>query len=345
MIIVRKDGVIMPVKSGEFISENHLRELLLNNIALIPVEDINDDSYIITSCKEFPTSSGSIDVLALGNGGGIYLIETGLYKNPEKRKVLSQVLDYVSAMWTTYGNDFTKFKKELMRKLTEPLQFDDLESEKKFWSNLMLNLSKAYYTVLVVMDAIPSSVKNMIQFINRFTSFQIIGLEVRQYFAEDTEIIISDIFGAQIGKEIGRDDRVLWTYEKIEEHVKSMEDGLLKQRMTRILSWALEKGLFIESYAKRPCFALRAPIRGRAATIGEDGTIYCCFGKIEDPKYPSTSVRHALANELKALKLLPPNIHPDEVKSGKNLAKKLHELTDQDFDALLRVFEKNLSSI
>jgi len=345
MIIVRKDGVIMPVKSGEFISENHLRELLLNNIALIPVEDINDDSYIITSCKEFPTSSGSIDVLALGNGGGIYLIETGLYKNPEKRKVLSQVLDYVSAMWTTYGNDFTKFKKELMRKLTEPLQFDDLESEKKFWSNLMLNLSKAYYTVLVVMDAIPSSVKNMIQFINRFTSFQIIGLEVRQYFAEDTEIIISDIFGAQIGKEIGRDDRVLWTYEKIEEHVKSMEDGLLKQRMTRILSWALEKGLFIESYAKRPCFALRAPIRGRAATIGEDGTIYCCFGKIEDPKYPSTSVRHALANELKALKLLPSNIHPDEVKSGKNLAKKLHELTDQDFDALLRVFEKNLSSI
>ena len=345
MIVVKRDGVTISVKSEQFPSEDHLRELLLNNITLIPVEDISDDSYIIASCKEFPVSDGSIDVLALGNEGGIYLIETGLYRNPEKRKVLSQVLDYASAMWTTYGNNFTKFKEELMRKLAKPLRFDDPESEKRFWSNLMMNLSKAYYTVLVVMDAIPSSVKGMIQFINRFTSFQIIGLEMRRYLTQDIEIIISDTFGAQISKEIERDDRVLWTYEKIEEQIRSMEDSPLKHRLIKILRWANENKLFVESYAKRPCFALKAPIRGRAVTIGEDGSIYCCFGKIEDPKYPSASARHAFVDELKALKLLPPNINPDEVRSGKNLTKKLHELTNRDFDALLKTFEKHLLSI
>lgn len=41
-----------------------------------------------------------IDAVALDQNGDIYLIETKLYKNPDKRQVIAQVLDYGASLWT-----------------------------------------------------------------------------------------------------------------------------------------------------------------------------------------------------------------------------------------------------
>jgi hypothetical protein len=51
------------------------------------------------SDRAFPTNSGPIDALGINKDGEIYIIETKLYKNPDKRLVVAQVLDYGASLW------------------------------------------------------------------------------------------------------------------------------------------------------------------------------------------------------------------------------------------------------
>jgi hypothetical protein len=59
---------------------------------------------LLILAREFPTVSGPIDALGIDQDGNIYVIETKLAKNPDKRYVLAQVLDYGAALWRTYEN-------------------------------------------------------------------------------------------------------------------------------------------------------------------------------------------------------------------------------------------------
>src|SRR5690606_33173155 len=62
--------------------------------------------------REFPTAAGPIDALGFGAGGEVYVIETKLEKNPDRRYVVAQALDYGAALWKR-GGDFAAFCAEL----------------------------------------------------------------------------------------------------------------------------------------------------------------------------------------------------------------------------------------
>ena len=73
--------------------EDYLQQYVANNPDALPIEEIKEDVRLMIVGREFPTPSGPIDVLALDGDGEIYIIETKLYKNPDKRLVMAQVLD------------------------------------------------------------------------------------------------------------------------------------------------------------------------------------------------------------------------------------------------------------
>jgi hypothetical protein len=75
-----------------------------------------------------------------------------------------------------------------------------------------------------------------------------------------------------------------------------------------------------------------------------DGTLYAYFGLSEAKKYPTEEVRRGFVDDLKRLNLLPQNINPDEVKSGKILERRLDDLTDDEFTELLKSLERSLIS-
>jgi RecB family endonuclease NucS len=52
--------------------------------------------------REFSTKSGPIDALGVDKDGELYLIETKFYKNPDKRTVVAQVLDYGASLWSNF---------------------------------------------------------------------------------------------------------------------------------------------------------------------------------------------------------------------------------------------------
>jgi len=75
-----------------------------------------------------------------------------------------------------------------------------------------------------------------------------------------------------------------------------------------------------------------------------EGTLYSYFGNIERGKYPSEENRYEFVKGLKALNLLHQDVRPDDVTSGKNLNKKLHQLTERELDDLLGLLERHLGA-
>ena len=113
-IIVSKDGKkFEKIESSDFALEDKLQELvhedeIMKKIKLGPDEDLT----LLTLAREFSTTSGPVDVIAIDTEGDIYIIETKLKKNTDRREILAQIIDYAGAMWDEF-RDFNKFEEKL----------------------------------------------------------------------------------------------------------------------------------------------------------------------------------------------------------------------------------------
>ena len=115
-LIVRKIGKKFEnICETNFDLENKLQDLIhedqiMKKIKLGP----DDDVGLVTLSRELESGSGPIDVLAVDQQGDIYIIETKLKKNPDRRKILAQIMDYAGAMWNRFG-DFNTFEDQLQQ--------------------------------------------------------------------------------------------------------------------------------------------------------------------------------------------------------------------------------------
>jgi hypothetical protein len=159
--------------------------------------------------REFPTASGPIDVLGVDRDGEIYCVETKLYKNPDKRLVVAQVLDYGAALWRTY-RDFGNFVTVVNSKLESSgaalqerlAEFFGLAEEEvsALLENLRANLLEARYRFVVLMDHLHDQLKDLIVFLNQNSQFDIYAVEVDYYKHEGYEILIPKLYGAEVKK-------------------------------------------------------------------------------------------------------------------------------------------------
>src|SRR3989344_8145326 len=112
IIISQKGKPAIKIDKSSFEKEGYLQEYLYDNPELIPIYEIDEDIKLLIVAREFQTNSGPIDALALDKNGQLYIIETKLYKNPDKRLVVAQVLDYGAALWSHFL-DFGEFSARL----------------------------------------------------------------------------------------------------------------------------------------------------------------------------------------------------------------------------------------
>jgi len=108
-IIISKGGKnAKKIEKSNFEREDYLQKYIYDNPESIPLYDIKDDIHLLILVREFSTESGPIDAIGIDADGNIYLIETKLYKNPDKRTVVAQVLDYGASLWRNFSN-FSNF--------------------------------------------------------------------------------------------------------------------------------------------------------------------------------------------------------------------------------------------
>lgn len=239
VIIVSKSGKdSQKIEKSDFISENYVQKYITDNPNSIPLSDIKDGIKLLILTREFPTNSGPIDAIGIDRDGQIYIIETKLYKNQDKRKIVAQVLDYGASLWKT-TEDFDDFfqkidaltNKNFHVSLEQLLRdsFNVTEEEIQDIYNMMkTNLSEGSFKFVVLMDEIHRELKDIIQFLNHNSNFDIYAVELEFYKFDQYEIMIPKLFGSEIKKSSGikydragpRDEQ--YHFDRCDEVAKSL---------------------------------------------------------------------------------------------------------------------------
>lgn len=212
LIISQKGQNSVKVDATAFGLEDHLQEYIHLNPEAIPLYDIKEDIRLSILVREFPTNSGPIDAIGVDKEGEIYIIETKLYKNADKRKVVAQVMDYAASLWSNYRsadsfiNDLNlqlvkQSQVELTNKLQEFFGLSDAEVAQQL-DAIKQNLSNGSFKLVVLMDSLHQQLKDLIVFINQNSEFDIFAVELEYYKHQDLEITIPKLFGAQVKKDI-----------------------------------------------------------------------------------------------------------------------------------------------
>lgn len=249
-IIVSKNGKdAQKIESTQIERESDLQKYVLQNSDIIPISDIDEDNRLLVITKEFPTSVGPVDAIGVDQRGQIYLIETKLYKNQDKRKVVAQVLDYGASLWKNY--DVDKFNTNLTNQMIKNNDKTLMEKTKNFFKiesdeaetiieNMNENVENGNFKFVVLMDKLYDDLKNLILFLNQNSKFDIYAVEIKHYKYQENEIIIPKLFGNEVRKTSHRsvergiydenyhleniDDEIKQLYQKLREEIMNFGD-------------------------------------------------------------------------------------------------------------------------
>ena len=213
-IIISKNGKnAVKIDKSNFQLEDKLQQYIYDNPESIPLYDIKEDIRLLILAREFSTASGSIDALGIDKDGEIYLVETKLYKNPDKRTVVAQVLDYGASLWSNYRdfNDFITrinnhiqkdFQKTINQRINDFFGISE-EEINTLLENTKSNLREGNFKFVVLMDHLHDQLKDLIIFLNNNSEFTVYAVELEYYKHNEFEIIIPRLYGAEVKKDIG----------------------------------------------------------------------------------------------------------------------------------------------
>jgi hypothetical protein len=235
-IIISSNGSkAVKVDKSTFDKEDALQKYIYENPESIPLYDIREDIRLLILAREFPTNSGPIDAIGIDATGELYIVETKLYKNPDKRLVISQALDYGAALWK-HSNDFNEFLGILDNHTQKVFGLKTMGKMKDFFNlqeedvtaaieKAKSNLNSGVFHFVVLMDQLDDRLKDLILFVNQNSQFDIYAVELEYYKHDKYEIIIPKIFGAEVKKDIGvsaasSSARRKWTEEMVVEDAR-----------------------------------------------------------------------------------------------------------------------------
>jgi len=223
-IIITKKGTeaASVVEVSGFANEDVLQKYIHEHPESIPIYDIQKDKRLFIVAREFSTESGPIDALAVDRDGDIYVVETKLYSNSDKRRVVAQVLDYGASLWKHFGS-FDKFLSSLdehsektwslgFRPKVQQVFGMGEEDTDDLMQALESNLNRGNLKFVVLMDAIDERLKDLITFINQNSKFDIYGVKLEYYKHDDYEIVIPKLYGVETKKDVstGETTRRQW---------------------------------------------------------------------------------------------------------------------------------------
>lgn len=249
-IIISKNGKnAIKLNRRSFRKEVDLQKYIFENPDSIPLEEIKENIQFTVLDREFPVNVGSIDILGVDNEGDLYVIETKLYKNPDKRQVLAQVLDYGASLWESFGSDPNSFVQKLDQKILEKTNDglrEKLESAFGFENadvvieGIKQSISDGLFRFIILMDIVHQNLKNLILFMNQNSQFSIYAVELEYYIYEGYEILIPHVFGAESKKKImySTSKRKKWDEESFFRDAKNRVKGIGYEAIRKLYNFS-----------------------------------------------------------------------------------------------------------
>ena len=292
-IIVQREGERAKIISeSRFPNEAELQRYIYENPEVLPILDIKDDAQFTVLDKETPVGTGYIDILGVDSDGELYIIETKLFGNSDKRQVIAQVLDYGAALWSAYQDPETFLRMLDERLSTRGTSLRELlrqsfgEAAEEVEEGIHHCLESGTFRFVILMDQVPFELKTLVQFVNTYSNFSVYVVELEHYKHDDLHIFVPHVFGAEERKRIsassaGRDWSEDSYFQDVEnkctpETVTAVRKlyEFSKQRANRI-TWG--RGRFTGSFNPRFSYVCEPSIY----TVRSNGNIAINFGYVQ----------------------------------------------------------------
>ena len=303
-IIVKDESGAYHVEASAVDDEGHLQRFIFENPDSLPLGDVKEDARLMIVGREFATGSGPIDVLAVDGDGDIYLVETKLYKNPDKRRVIAQLLDYGAALWRGYvdpGSFVAALEASISTRTGHTLQaelseFYDLDQDtaKEVARCIAQNVGDGNFKFVVLMDQLDSRLRDLILFLNQRSTFDVYAVVMQFYRHEDVEIVIPKLFGSEVAKEPPRSPGKApkaWNatrfFQEAEKNVDSRQLGVMRRvyefavRHADQIRWARGRRGHLGAQFRRPY--VESHFKGKVGPLFNlftDGELVLNFGHL-----------------------------------------------------------------
>lgn len=240
ILLRNKDGEHTILKSKSFDKEKLLHDALEESPSLLSLEEHVEDVEMVPIGREVSVSSGSADMLYLDNQGVLNLVEVKLDSNREvRRNVVGQILEYASQMinWS-YGDLEDRFASyegsdgsKLFSYFTEETGGVD-EDEAEFRDLVENNLQDGQIRLIVAVNNMVKPLKDIITFLNDYTTFEIYGLQIDQYEENGMSVYVPRLFGYKSESSKGTSNRKRWDensfFEDVRERIPEEEEKMRK---------------------------------------------------------------------------------------------------------------------
>ncbi|MEE8077109.1 MAG: hypothetical protein V3T60_15990 [Candidatus Binatia bacterium] len=327
-ILIEKDPRVLPGKQMDPGSDDPPRFVLLR--------------------REMPVGGGSLDHLLVDQRAVLTLVEAKLIQNSEaRREVIGQIMEYAASAAQSWGNGRAREKaREFWQKCGKDVDelirngFERQIEVEAFWSDVEQNLQKGKVRLIIAADELRPEVRRTIEYLNtEMSNVEVYGLELRCYGDDSDSLVLVPYLIGQTqatADRKGSSELTWWSVDRLRDAYDNLPNRDIGERLREALDWAVERGFFEQSKTQAPTFALRGRSGDRIVSFFSDGTVYCF---INDKHYPGgEEERDRFVAELKGLALLDSDLDPREVNSGRNLARKLTDLTEAEFQKLVEIF-------
>jgi hypothetical protein len=226
--------------------EKFLQLLLAENPEkLIPWEQImaeeEEEASVVLVKTEAGVTKGSVDVLLLGNDGVLTIVEAKLSENTReiRRMMIAQALENAAKIYSEWDSNRIQSEGEKYWRETYDKDFSEemnsrfnIQPDEDFWKGVDANVNEGKLRVLYACDEIPKEVRQIIEFLNRFSEFDVYGLEVRLHPRESEILLTTDLIGPSSAEKARKEkDRPpksgrgrIWTEEDFLKQLKNDND-------------------------------------------------------------------------------------------------------------------------
>ncbi len=312
IIISKNNQNARRIEEAKFNLEDNLQEYVINNPEIIPIYDIDSDARLFVAAREFATNSGPIDAIGFDQSGNIYVIETKLFKNADKRTVVAQALDYGASMWR-HATNFDSFVDQLDKHMGKQFNTSFKDQYEKFFNidnsaiNLLAikdNLAEGNIKFVILMDSLDERLKDLIIYVNQNSKFDIYAVDFEYYKHDEFEIVIPKIYGSEVKKTIPTKttSRKQWSESEFFNAVdndRSLVSELQKETVYKLWNWSKSQNAQF-SWGTANIYGTFSPVfpnlfNRSFMTISIDGYIRINYGHLD--QYPESMI--LLRNTLK----------------------------------------------
>jgi predicted transport protein len=181
----------------------------------LPAEQGYEPDLMIIK-REFQSGGGPIDVFGVDQGGQLYIIETKLWKNEDKRNIVAQMGDYAAGLFHSYKDDNTKFREALdeatKKQIADGTLAGNFTNFDERWIDFFDGddpdlvdchkkmaecISTGEIKQISVMDELFSKLLKYVEFHNQTHPWHMYAIKLAYYQHDDTVVIVPTLYGAE----------------------------------------------------------------------------------------------------------------------------------------------------